>query len=80
MMQPSASQEGSVMKMQESQDETVSNDQDKMGYLLKNNFISDAFLFGDDIEVDQKKLNRFLKRHQSQTRKGGVATPSETAS
>lgn len=37
-----------------------------MNYLQKNNFISDNFLFGEDIELDQYqyKLNKYLKKNK----------------
>ena len=37
-----------------------------MNYLQKNNFISDNFLFGEDIDLDQYqyKLNKYLKKNK----------------
>ena len=30
----------------------------KMSYLQKNNFLSDEFLYGDDIEIDQAEIHK----------------------
>ena len=34
-----------------------------MTYMQKNNYLSNQFLFGEDIEVDQMELNKMLRKN-----------------
>ena len=34
---------------------------EKLDYIQKNNYLSNQFLFGEDIEVDQMEMNKILR-------------------
>jgi hypothetical protein len=54
-----ASMQQRVMSMDS--EPTSQHNYQNMPYLVQNNFIHDDFLFGNDIEVDRKRLNKLLK-------------------